>query len=300
MAFSLFIKQSGLFKKKLDAAELRKQLGGAVHVGGIGNFSIFADEPDPPAENGDVAFMLYGRTGPIGRGFTLHAQGGFATVELCCPLPTTTHDLQDFFLVAGLLAKYFGAKELYTEDGGAIHQAALTARFAELREENGHLLKNFVAGRKDGLAVAGVFMPLYLPESLCRHIEGVPPENAEVFFSAYLDEKQGSDYYYMKPLFYHKEDGTPFAGYALTESVPSIIPRQPFVPYPPSPVQEAEVSEWLLVMVAQQGGSIGRLPYQNFIERLEPGEYQDFDDKHYLLKGLSQRRMRAILEGADS
>ncbi len=298
MSLTLSIKRGSLFRKAPGLAELRKHLGSFLYIGGQGDFSIFQDTLAPPALNGDLIYMMYGRMGPVGRGFTLAMREGGARLELCCPLPTTTHDLEDFFTAAEALAKALGSRELHEESGGTVSLSGLTARFAEMRARNGHILKSFVAGGHEGLVVGGAAMPLYLPESLCRHIGSVPPKNAEVFFSDYLDQKQTQHYAYMKPAFQRREDGGAVAEYTLTAGVASIIPRRGFVPYPPSPVAGEEVAAWQVLMLTPAGENLGRMPYEGFVAALEEaGEVEEFDPMHYTIYGLKRQRMRELLAG---
>lgn len=296
MSVSFTIHQKGgLFKARMELPELTRLLGSVVNIGGIGAFFIFREKPQPQPGQKETAYMMYGNRGMLGRGFYLYIDASHSSYRLQCPLPTTTADLEDFFTVAGTLAKQLDAKALRKDDGEEIARAALPAIFAEVRKHNYELLQSYATTRP-GFSVSGVRMPFFIPESLCQRITSVPAAGGEKYFAAYLAEKQAMDYYYLKPIFHTDDKGEPFAAYALTEGVHTVIPKTPFIPYGESPFGSREIATWLVSLVPLKIEVLGTLPYQHFLQRLDPSTLKEFDPNHYYLPGLSLRQMQAILE----
>ncbi len=298
MSLIFYIRQkSSLFKTKPDIAMLSKQLGGFAHIGGIDDFYIFRPEAKPPSTAG-AEYMLYGSSSSYGRGFYLYIDKTYAEFKLVCPLPTTTHDLEDYFTALGTLAKFLGVREVQHEDGRSAPQAALPTMFAEAKAANFEQLRSTAVAKTDGFTVSGVKMPLFIPAAVCERIAAVPAEAGEKYFAAYLAEKQLGDYYYMKPRFFTNDSGEAIVGYALTEDVPSIIPKRPFIPYGPNPFSvDVPAENWLISFVPQKIEALGTLNYTTFLSRLTDKEKKEFDDNHYLIMGLRLPRMQAILQG---
>lgn len=297
MTYSITIRQKGgLFKNAPDLAALKKQFSSAFHIGGIGRYFEFLDEPGAPGEGLQAAYMLYGTGSPLGRGFYLYIHEDFAAFEVTTPMPTTAHDMVDMFTFAEHLAKYLGAKTV-EDEFGTYPLTALPSLYPDILRKNLEGLKSYAISRP-GFSVSGVRFPVQVPSIVCGRIGGVPLQGGEKFFSACLDESQRTDIDYLTPDFYRDETtGEALGRYAIREDHSVIIPKTPFIPYGPAPFGEEPVAAWQAALVTDQLGTLGSLPYGLFLERLGDTDTRDFDDRHYVLHALSLNRLQQILEG---
>ncbi len=282
-------------KNMLDHASLQKQFGSLVHVGGLGRFFEFEAQAAPAGDTLEAAYLLYGKKGLIGRGFYLYIEKGYTALEVTTPMPTTAHDLEDMFTFTGMLASYVAAKEV-RDTSGTYPRAALPSLFTDIAKNNLNML-HYQAANQPGFTVSGVRFPLLIPESVCGRIAGVPPLNGERFFAAYLDDKQRLRTEYLRPSFYRGADGAPRGRYEIADGRAYIAPKYAFVPYGPVPFDGEPLVGWQAVLLSEQAGVLGTLPYETFMERLNAAEQQIFDDKYIILNALSPRRMQEILEG---
>lgn len=298
MTYSLSVKQKGgFFKTTPDFATLQKQFGATFYIGGIGQYFNFVDKPAPPSDGMEAEYMLYGRTAPLGRGFYLYIEKGFASFEVTTALPTTKTDLEDMFAFAGALSKYLGEKDI-CDDTGCFKRSHLPVIYPTVLNNNYELLKSYAISRP-GFSVSGVRFPLHLSTLLCGRIGGVPPENGEKFFSSFLNENQALNLEYLTPSFYRDDASDEARGrYDIREETGYLIPKKPFIPYGPNPFGNEPVEGWQVSLMSDKLGVLGTLPYGVFVERLETHEKRDFDEKHYILHALSMRRMQDIIQGS--
>lgn len=298
MSFTITIPQTGLHRQKPDLATLQKAFGSAYHIGGAGPFGSFAPQPAAPPENMEALYMLYGAgKAPLGRGFFLSVQKGFAAFELGCALPATEHDLQDLFTFAGLLAGQYGLKDLVC-DGQPTAAARLVAAYPAASAANALTLQSMAAS-KPGFTVSGVRFPVTLTEKLCQRITALPADKCGIFYQSYLNEKQAMDLYYMEPSFSQDDAGQTTALYTLPAGRPCIIPVQPCVPYGPAPFGGAPVQAWTVELLAD-GIALGRVPYQTLLDALTEEDTKEFDPRHLVLRSFSRRRMQELLEAAGA
>ncbi len=291
----------GRHAKALDFAGLQNLVALVCHVGSVGpNFS-FSEAAVQPAENGECAYMMYGKREPLGRGFCLFVRPDYSQFRLVTPLPTTGHDLDDFFAVAGLLGRHLGQAEFLTEERQRFPVDGMDVFRNEMKSDNCMMVKDF-ADERPGFAVSGVKYPLHMAGCFCEQLAQMDPPAAEKAFSQLLAEKQ-KDYYYLNPNFYRNTDtGETIAIYALNEEVDSLIPKEPFIPYGEGPFGEETVGSWQVALIqnSAQPQVAGTLSYECFLAALHSDEKEDFDEMHYLLRGLSPARMRQLAGLADS
>ncbi len=118
------------------------------------------------------------------------------------------------------------------------------------------------------------------------------------FFQKYLAKKQTGDWYYAKPNFYRDQNGGGVIGvYAVTETVNSILPLEPFVPplyyinLQNFNIPEDGVTRWLVSLTRvwtengeMTGKNIGTIPFARFAELTRLNERPRFDDRHALVQ----------------
>ncbi len=292
MSFSFTIKQAGA--SKLDTPALFKQFSPAFFMGTPSQFSAYIPlgAHTSPTES---TLFLYGHSSPPGRGFLLHIDESRTLFTIETPLPTTSHDLEDFFAFAGMLARFLGANELQPSEGPMVSRGGAVALFSAVAVRNQNELQKLCSS--ENAVVSSVLFPLWLPESLRRRICSLPAQNCEIFFSNYLSDKQARSFTYIEPHFSQDEEGNVKASYFLESDMPSIIPKEAFVPYGPAPFEGAPITEWTLTLT-DNGQTIGTVAYSAFLEYLDARDVTDFDDKHSILRPLSLRRLQELVNGA--
>lgn len=295
MDLEILIQQSGLLKSKPTFATLQKFLG-AGYVGGVGPFFTFQKTPDPPDENGAASYMIYGKGSYIGRGFFLHTGYTDTCCRLSTMLPTTGHDLKTMAAVADVLASNLGGKLMAVENGQPAPWPGLGAWYAQAQELNMQHLRALSVATGD-VAVSGVKFPVYLPESLRKRIGPITDNASEMYFTAYLADMQANNYAYLLPKFRRSiATGKPIVLYTLENNIPTIIPKQPFIPLADALPENEAVEEWWLVMKNTPGGVLGRIPYADFLAQLHEEDCAEYDEKHMLLRGFSPVRMKQLIQ----
>ncbi|MDL2327408.1 DUF4299 domain-containing protein [Ruminococcaceae bacterium OttesenSCG-928-A11] len=298
MSYSLTIRQkSTLFRTRLDLDTLRKHFGATYHIGSARTFFTYSDAPPTPGPAGEVTYMVYGGGSQLGRGFFVVCDQA-DTYEVTTPLPTTNHDLENLFAFAEALAALLDVRELEADHGRTVPRAGLAALFAEVRGQNAEVLRTFATTQKEPV-VSGVRMPFYLTEALCRRIASVPPASGELYLSSYLAEKQALVNGWLSPVFAQNAQGENTGTYTLIEDTPSVIPKEPFVPAGVAqPFGGAPVQRWQLVLAPRNGPPLGTVPYTELTAFLEDHDLlKAFDERHWLIRGLSLKRMTDLANG---
>lgn len=288
MAIDIVITQTGLFKKPLTEDILSPA---GLRVGHWNQAGVLDDGPYP-----DGSRVLCDPDRP-GRGCCVNAAPGEKNrAVLRQPLACTPRDLELFYGLVQSICKAWGT-DRFQQDGVTRRVREIPQLIEEQNAAGAGLLRSMAerwAG--DGLRlVTGGLFPIYMEDDVPQKLLG--PDNS-AFFADYLSKKQRLDAYYAKPNFYRDQNGGEVIGvYAVTETVDSILPLEPFVP----PLYYANLQDfnirsdgvirWLVSLTRvwtengqMTGKNIGMLPFARFAELTRLKERPKFDDRHVLVR----------------
>lgn len=292
MAIDVVITQKGLFKKPLTE-ELLSPAGlrmghwnqaGVLDPGPQQNWRVLCDPVQP------------------GRGCYIQAvPGEKERAYLRQTLPCTLQDLELFYGRIEAICRFWKT-DRFTQDGEA-HRLGDIPQMKEFQAKMGvGLLKSMAEQwQKDGAGIlTGAVYPIYLEADALDRLKDGDPD----FFQQYLARKQTGGWYYAKPNFFHKRDGSGTMGvYAITEGVPSILPAAPFVPPLYSvllqgfSLTDEQVTDWRVSLNRvweengeMKGDTLGYLPFAEFAQKVKLDLCPRYDAKHMLVevKDLSQ------------
>lgn len=288
MAIDITITQTGLFKKPLTEDVLSPA---GLRAGHWNQAGVLDDGPYP-----DGSRVLCDPDWP-GRGCCVNAAPGEKNrAMLRQPLACTPRDLELFYGLVRSVCHAWGT-DRFRQDGVDCRVRDIPGLIEEQKAAGAGLLRSMAerwAGDGLRLLTGGLF-PIYMEEDIPAKLQR--PDNM-VFFADYLSKKQRVDAYYAKPNFYRDQNGGGIIGvYAVTETVNSILPLEPFVPplyyvnLQNFSIPEDGVDRWLVSLTRvwtengeMTGNTIGMIPFARFAELTGLNERPRFDDRHVLVR----------------
>jgi len=298
MAVDITIKQKGLFKKKITLDMIKSILGNQMVLGERDSNSAYVFY-ELKSEDIDNVNIVVQNPNHYGRGFIIYTKGK----ELCASLnvPTTNQDINDFFDFVQKACTHFKVDSLTMDEERQIKVNDLESQRQETATWNMDYLSNQVKELHENellFIVFGVNNPIYIPASVLEQWSKETPESLEIAFSSYLHLKQKEDLYYMKPIFFQKDNNI-FGIYSLTETVDSIIPKQPFVPPVTSPLPDGvEPSVWNLSIVRFNNTAepdIDYVDYSVLVDKISHLNLEEYDDKHWIIRNPSKEFLESLL-----
>lgn len=294
MAVEIIIKQKDFFKKSLSLNEIKKIGGDKYEYGSRDNNSsyIFEEFNSRNVINPSSSIVLKNKS-KLGRGFIVFDNN--KNLGLTLNVPTTNNDIADFYEFIENACNAFKTTE-FIQDNTVVKLSDIKQMQQEIVDWNRNYLKSFLADHHQ-IIIYGVENPLYMTEPTRRYLIALSDEELDRAYSDYLDTKQSLDLYYMKPTFYMKE-GDVKAVYALTEGVDYIVPKQVFVPYVSiNNLNSAVPKEWILAIVfLDKSKNVSYIHFDTFISHISSMNLEEYDDKHWILKGVNQEFMEGLLK----
>lgn len=286
MAIEIVITQKGFFKKPLTETELSPA---GLRMGHWNQAGVL----DPgPASDGRV---LCDPRQP-GRGCFLQAvPGEKESVSLRQTLPCTPRDLEIFYGQIESLCRFWKT-DRFTQDGQECRLSDIPRLRETQRQGCASLLKAMAQQwRADNEGILpGAVYPIYIESEALDQLQDGDLE----FFAQYLAEKQTGDWYYAKPNFFQKRDGSGILGvYAITEEVPSILPLDPFVPPIYSVTLQGfhltteQITDWQVSLNRvweengeMKGNTLGYLSFAEFAQKVKLDQCPRYDAQHVLVE----------------
>lgn len=292
MAIDIVIRQKALFKKALTEADLSPA---GLRTGHWNQAGVL--DPGPAPDGRAVCDPVL-----PGRGCYLQAVPGEKNqVSLRQPLPCTHRDLEILYRLVTQVCQTWKT-DRFIQDGAERRLGDIPKMIESQNQAGGGLLKAMAERwQADGEGIlTGAVYPIYVePEAVARLKTGDLD-----FFQTYLAQKQIGDWYYAKPNFFQKRDGSGVLGlYAITEETPSILPLEPFVPPLYSVLLQGfsltteQVTDWQVSLNRvweengeMQGDTLGYLPFAEFARRVKLDRCQPYDARHVFveIKDLSE------------
>lgn len=292
MAIDVVIRQKALFKRALTQADLSPA---GLRTGHWNQAGVLDPGPNPDGQ------ALCDPALP-GRGCYLQAVPGEKNqVSLRQPLPCTPRDLEVFYSLVTRVCQIWKT-DRFTQDGAERRLGDIPEMIQSQNREGAELLKAMAERwQADGESIlTGAVYPIYMEQEAVDRLKTGDLD----YFQSYLAQKQTGDWYYAKPNFFQKKDGSGILGlYAVTEETPSILPLAPFVPPLYSvllqgfSLTDEQVTDWQVSLNRvweengqMQGDTLGYLPFAEFARRVRLDQCQPYDARHVLVevKNLSE------------
>ena len=297
MAVNILIKPKE--KVNLTFSKL-KEIAGNEFVYGHSNSPnyVFFDYEGEDITNVDI--ILYDPV-KIGRGITVCALED-GNIETLLNVPCTSNDVKNFFNVVKRLCNYCGVEEFIMDEESVVPVADIEELKGSIREWNTEVLGQYLEQNKEGtLIIFGGSNPVGMGTDMIGKLLTLLGGDMEKVFADYINEKQQIDAHDMNPRIYrHRVDGI-LGAYALTEGVVSIIPKSAYIPFNsglPEEITSDNIDLWAVSLVVQNGDEYevaGYVNYADLIDNLPEESFTQYDNSHYLVKGLSRAEIDSLV-----
>ena len=264
---------------------------------------------------GECEGVVLGIWGKSGRGFELSYDTEEESYKVRVNTPATVFDWVLAISYLQILSQRLGS-DIKGEDG-KIYTRETIEKFDYERDINSGL--RAIKGHLEGGAIVnhcyGVVRPFAINRAIIDEILAAQSPAKE--FSERLAAVQYLDAYGANQRFYRANgEGEIIGSYALTQSVPTILPYEPFVEWQNLDlVKPKDVARWEITLVGGEGCDGGNesdeddeddeasryrvlaeLDYAEFISRLSREGYRFIDASYILVEGLDYERLRALAE----
>ncbi len=153
----------------------------------------------------------------------------------------------------------------------------------------------FLSEQKETITVFGAEFPLDIDFQAIKDSLG---DNLDEGYADYLHKLQSIDAFYAAPVVYRLNENRFFCNYAITSTVDTIFPKKASAPIlfkNPNTGKQLECDLFTVTLVSiEDKGAIGRMSFDDFAKTANIAECPEFDSKHVLLKGFSEKEIHAL------
>lgn len=279
MGIDIALHQKGLLKKKITL-DLIKEAADSLEIAtSDGTFRIKDYQDEPLTE---TTLLLYD-SNLLSRGFTLSVASNEYDCELRQTYFCSDNDIQQFFDFLARFMKVLKLKDFEKDD-----EYQLLENIPQITEReiqfNRQTLHNLFKEENYPDTIYAVKNPVFIEPYVGEAILQMNEEQAMIYWSNYLQEKQNQDYYYAVPHFYQNQSGEIFGCYALTVNCYSVFPEEPFIPYGYD--LKPEQISYYLVMVIQESEpyQAAQFPYEDLWKYFDRSVLKPYDQRHVYLE----------------
>ena len=284
MAIDVVIKQK-LFGGKIMPLEVI--LGERLHYGNFVNDQLNV------GELGESEFIAY-HPECIGRGFSvIWNPQEKRKIILRLPMPSTTHELEDFYAAIERMAKHWDAKLIV--DGNRMCLPDFLASFDDMVAFNNNAIKTFFTQTLEENHTLSIYSAMW-PLSIGKEEVELFVENPD-YYAQWLHEKQSIDAYFASPRFSEGENGI-CGRYILTNDMPAVFPHQPVMPYgatDPATGKALECEDWRVFLVIDgEKKPLCEVEYTKFLDLIPEHKKTKYDASRFLMAALTEEELRTI------
>lgn len=299
-------RKKGLFKKnkKITYSKVLELTNNEYNLG-IMNSAYVNDGYNRDENIEEKSFIIYKNTGKTGRGFYFNIPKGQDEYNIYLNLPATSDDFLDMYKFIKKLTLYIGVSSI-EQDKSLLEISEISDDF-----QNKMILNNILdlkkSLQKDDFITFGAKNPIWLEKEIQDSFNSMSDEELNQEFSSYIDNKQRHENYYTKPTFYNSPENKEYVigVYTLTETVNSIIPKKPYIPFNNNLSWDTLIKEWNICFVQVKvdsnnaiidGNIVGQLKYDVFLEKIDKNRLSEYDRNHYIIKGLTKTEIEYLLD----
>lgn len=286
MTVDVTIRQKGLFKKELKLSDIS---GRQLKYGKMDGERLDYDKLDERS-------TVFYHPKHIGRGFIIRwSPGERDRVDISLPLPATGEDIDDVFEAVKRICSCWKSSEIFIDDSPVL-PVNLDAQCTEIKEKSLSVLHKICDNPKIsyGPTLFCAFWPLTLGEeerSAFLHDTDLSG------FRDYLHGRQSMHLFYAQPKFYRGK--RMIGSYFITESVSSIVPLVPKVPYGTVDSQTGKVLKvdgWYVSFYSVSlKKSLGSIPYSDFAREMDLAAMEKYDATRVILNGMPLQKMEYLI-----
>lgn len=213
-------------------------------------------------------------------------------IELRVNYLSTKYDIEMFYEVIRNIMHVWKAKT-FEREGEECRESDIDGWC----ESDKNFNLDFLLEQEKNITIFGARFPIDIDfnnESIKSYFNNNDAEG----YANYLNKLQSIDAYYAVPLVYRLEDNKFLGNYVITATVDTIFPKEakdPLLFQNPDTGKQIECSEFTVSLVSlKEKREIGRIPFNEFIDKIRINEYEDFDGSHVLIKGFSEEELYNI------
>ena len=291
MSIDIVIRQKGFFKKPLPLSViLGDQLACGVYDG---HFRL----EEGATDGGEIA--VYDPASKA-RGFTVTwTPTERKQITMRALNPTSAHELETYFAAVERIMTYWNAT-LEVDSFKNVPLPTFLDSLKDMIEHNRRYLEMFsdkiLTGEKGPLTLCCALWPLRFGAKEAQAAKAHPTGAAD-YLAEWLHSMQSVDAYYAVPSFY-TEEGSLFGRFAFSADCQSIFPLKPTPPFGATdpktghaPVVEDYETAFTL---PAEGKVIGNVPYDLFLNALEPEKVSYYDDGCILIAPHTPAELEAL------
>lgn len=247
-------------------------------------------------EQGENEIIVYDPA-CIGRGFSVKWHPNERKrLELRLPLPAPEEEIRQFYTAVARMMRFWKGK-LY-HDGELTTLAAFMQGQEKMIQFSGEMACRFaqevIDGKHEKLVLWSAMWPMFLGREEAQRILKSPAALGE-----WLHERQSMDVYHARVNLYQTENG-PMGLYVCLAECPAVYPVKPAVPFGVMDTNTGKplvCNDWRVAFVLRlEEGSVGKLPYQEFVKRLGTERVSRYDAGNFLIPPLCAEEIKTLLE----
>ncbi len=270
MSVNVKIKQKGLFKKKLNIADIIKLTNLSY---GVSNEHYCLNENEIAEHT-----LLYDKS-KLARGIDLCMEGNDITLFL--NLPTSIDEIKCFYDIIEKICNHLNIHEYIRED--EVVSVKDSKKFIKYDEEGSihgleDLKDKLESEEYSGFQMFGIYNPISIGK---KEIEKI--DNNLDNLAKFLHELQSMDVYYASAHVYEVKNRL-VGIYAIGPNIPSVVPTKPYIILN----QIEGIEDWYVIL--KDGKTI---KYDDFIKNAGKTKY--YDDNHVIVT-LSDKKMDELID----
>ena len=313
MAVNILIKpdnkQSGKFglksifgkntNKTLTFAGLQKIVGAGFVYGHRNRIGYVFDEfKGDDIINADIVLYNPKR---IGRGIIVCVLEN-GNIEVILNVPCTAQDAKEYFYIVKKICTHYKLNEFVMDDERLVTLDELDELTDSIILWNNNILRQYLEQMKDQIfMIFGGNNPIAIEEDVRDLLLTLGNVELEKAFADYINDKQQMDVYHMNPRFYQDNEGI-FGVYTITETVDSVIPMKPYMPFNSGLGDDAkmdDIKKWIVSFVIIDGEKYdvaGYIKYDDLIDNLPQSKLTKYDASNYIMQGLNRNEINNLLK----
>lgn len=253
--------------------------------------------------------ILLGIEKKSARGFELSYDNDAKTYEVRILTLSSIDDYKAAFDYMKKLCTFLGCTEIITDDNEnyTINNLQTYPYKENIKHELAVLYTNLLkSGNNDAyFEFQGIHRNVTLNVDLLENVI-LNVENVVEKFSTFVTGLQYINAYEARQKFYENDEGAIIGIYAITETVPTILPFKPLVESENQDmVIDEEVTKWIINLVVINGDPedkssyeiLGQIDYKEFINRLPKEKYGFIDAGYILVQEISRKEIETIIKG---
>lgn len=253
--------------------------------------------------------ILLGIEKKSARGFELSYDNDAKTYEVRILTLSSIDDYKAAFDYMKKLCTFLGCTEIITDDNEnyTINNLQTYPYKENIKHELAVLYTNLLkSGNNDAyFEFQGIHRNVTLNVDLLENVI-LNVENVVEKFSTFVTGLQYINAYEARQKFYENDEGAIIGIYAITETVPTILPFKPLVESENQDmVIDEEVTKWIINLVVINGDPedkssyeiLGQIDYKEFINRLPKEKYGFIDARYILVQEISRKEIETIIKG---